>query len=66
MADQKLNLNINLGKIRYLEVPDITDYKWGFITKKFKTMDLIWRTEVIEINRFRWNSVRGGFRGRWC
>ena len=25
MADQKLNLNIYLGKIPYLEVPDITD-----------------------------------------
>ena len=28
MTDQKLNLNINLGEIRYLEVPDIIDYKW--------------------------------------
>ena len=27
MADQKLNLNINLGETRYLGVPDITDYK---------------------------------------
>ena len=27
MTDQKLNLNINLGGIRYLEVPDIIDYK---------------------------------------
>ena len=27
MTDQKLNLNINLGEIRYLEVPDIIDYK---------------------------------------
>ena len=27
IADQKLNLNINLGEIRYLGVPDITDYK---------------------------------------
>ena len=24
--DQKLNLNINLGEIRYLEVPRITNY----------------------------------------
>ena len=45
MADQKLNFNINLGEIRYLEVPDITDYKLVFITKKFKTMDPIWRTD---------------------
>ena len=36
MADQKLNLNINLGEIRYLEVPDITDYKSEFITQTFK------------------------------
>ena len=27
MTDQTLNLNINLGEIRYLEVPDIIDYK---------------------------------------
>ena len=52
MADQKLNLNINLGEIRYLQVPDITDYKLDLITKKFKTMDPIWRTEIIKINRF--------------
>ena len=26
MADQKLNSNINSGEIRYLAVPDITDY----------------------------------------
>ena len=66
MADQKLNLNINLGKIRYLKVLDINDYKLEFITKKFKTMDPIWRTKIIKINRFRWNAVHGGFRGRWC
>ena len=27
MAEQKLNLNINFSQIRYLEVPDIIDYK---------------------------------------
>ena len=27
MADQKLNSNINLGEIWYVEVPDITDCK---------------------------------------
>ena len=27
MTDKKLNLNINLGEIRYLEVPDIINYK---------------------------------------
>ena len=27
MTDQKLNLNINLSEIRYLEVPDIINYK---------------------------------------
>ena len=52
MAEQKLNLNINLGEIRYLEIPDITDYILEFITQKFKTMDPIWRTEIIKINRF--------------
>ena len=52
MADQKLNFNINLGEIRYLGVPDITDYKLVFITQRFKTMDPISRTEIIKINRF--------------
>ena len=28
MTEQKLNLNINLGEIRYLKFPDIIDYKW--------------------------------------
>ena len=27
MTDQKLNLNMNSGEIRYLGVPDIIDYK---------------------------------------
>ena len=27
MTDQKLNLNMNLGEIRYLGVPDIINYK---------------------------------------
>ena len=27
MTDLKLNLNIKLGEIRYLGVPDIIDYK---------------------------------------
>ena len=26
MADQKSNLNITLGEIRYLGIPEITDY----------------------------------------
>ena len=52
MADQNLNLNINLDEIRYSEVSDITDYKLEFITKKLKTMDPIWRNEIIKINRF--------------
>ena len=45
-----MNLNINLDEIRYLGVSDITDYKLGFITQKFKTMDPIWRTEIIKID----------------
>ena len=49
MADQKLNLNINLGEIQYMGlVPDITDdYKLEFITQKFQTTDPIWRTKII-------------------
>ena len=27
MTDQKLNLKMNLGEIRYLGVPEIIDYK---------------------------------------
>ena len=27
-------------------VPDITDYKLEFITQKFQTTDLIWRTKI--------------------
>ena len=34
MADQKLNLNINLGDIRYVGVPNITDYKLEFKNNK--------------------------------
>ena len=45
MTDQKLNLNINLREIRYLWVPDFTDYKLEFKT------DPIWRSELIKINR---------------
>ena len=34
MTDQKLNLNINLGEIRYLEVPDIIDCNSWFRNSK--------------------------------
>ena len=40
MADQKLNLNINLDEIQYMGA-DITDYKLEFITQKFQTTDPI-------------------------
>ena len=42
MADQQLNLNINMGEIRYLGVLDSTNYRLEFITQKLKTTDLIW------------------------
>ena len=32
MTEQKLNLNLNLGEIRYLRVLDISDYRLVFIT----------------------------------
>ena len=35
MTDQKYDLSINLDGIRYLGVPDITDYELEFITQKF-------------------------------
>ena len=31
IADQKLNLKVNLGEIRYLGVPDIIDYRSKFV-----------------------------------
>ena len=46
-------------------VPDITDYKLDFVTQKFKTIDPIWQSEIIKINRFGWNSVYEGFCGHW-
>ena len=48
MADQKLNLNINLCEIQYMGVPDITDYELEFITQKFQATDPIWRTKIIK------------------
>ena len=36
MTKQKLNLSINLGEIRYLEVPDMIDYN-QLMTQKLKT-----------------------------
>ena len=51
MTDSNLNLNI-LGEIRYLGIPDIIDYKLNGMNQKFKTTDLIWRTELRIINRF--------------
>ena len=50
MADEKLNLNINLGEIQYIWelVPEITDCKLEFIIQKFQTTDPIWRTKIIK------------------
>ena len=47
-----MNQKLNLNEVRYLGVSDITDYKLEFITQKFKTMNPIWQTERIKINRF--------------
>ena len=47
MADQKMNWNINLAEIRYLEVSDITNYRLKFIIATFKSTYPIWRTEKI-------------------
>ena len=51
MTDQKLNLNINLGEIRYLEVPEIIDYKM-FMTQKFKTTNPIDWIKFISAHKF--------------
>ena len=45
----KIKFKYKRGWIRYLRVPDITDYKLGFITQKFKIINPIWRTEIIRI-----------------
>ena len=42
MADERLNLNIDLGEIPYLSVPDIIDCRLKFITQDFETIDPIW------------------------
>ena len=56
MTDLKLNLNIKLGEIRYLGVPDIIDYKLVQYSK----------IQNNGSNRIGWNSsVYRGFRGRW-
>ena len=36
-------------------VPDITDYKLGFMTQKFKNLDEIQHTEVFAVVKF-WSS----------
>ena len=41
-------LTINWDEVQYLlEVSDITDYKLEFITQRLKTIDPIWRTDII-------------------
>ena len=47
MADQKLNLNINLGEIQYMGASFWHYWLLEFITQKFQTTDLIWRTKII-------------------
>ena len=45
----KIKFEYKLGGFNTCKlVPDITDYKLEFMTKKFKTADPIWRTEIIE------------------
>ena len=51
--EQKLNLNINLGEIWFLGIPNITNYRLEFINHKFKTPDPIWWTEIINNNKYR-------------
>ena len=47
-------VTINLGKIRYLGVLDITDFKLQFIVQKFKIIDPIWRTNGTIYYKFGW------------
>ena len=47
MTDQKLNLNINIGEIWYLGVPDIINFKLIYHSE-FKTTDPIdWMKFII-------------------
>ena len=50
MTDQKLNLNINLGEIRYLEVGLLITNQ--FMTQKFKTKNPIDWMKFISTQRF--------------
>ena len=44
---------IKLGGFNTWElVPDITDYKLEFMTKKFKNFDEIWHTEIFAVVKF--------------
>ena len=38
-------------------VPDITNYDLEFVTKKFKTADPIWRSEIIDLHEIRYPEV---------
>ena len=41
-------------------IPDITDYKLGFVTQKFQTTDPIWRTKIIKnkyLNEIQYTEV---------
>ena len=46
----EMRIHTEFWWIRYVGVPDITDYKLGFITQKFKTINPIWRTKIIKID----------------
>ena len=50
MTDQKLNLNINLGEIRYLEVELLITNQ--FMTQKFETTHPIDQMKFISAQRF--------------
>ena len=55
MTDQKLNLNMNLGEIRYLEVGLLTTNQ--FMTQKFKTTDPIDWMRFISTQRFSQSMI---------
>ena len=43
----------------------VADYESKLKIYKFKMSDPIWRTKMQKVGLFRWNSVLGGFWGRW-
>ena len=64
MADQKLNFNINLDEIRYLGVPEITDYKFITEIQNNGSNMVDWNNKnKLDSDEIHYTEVFGG---HWC